>query len=119
VAKTNVLSAGTHKGIEWWTIANMLGFRCGYVLVPAGHPWHGRSYSEIGADVHGGLTYSVAEGADWAIGFDCAHAYDAPDPALGKTSWWKDFSDGKAVIRDQAYVDAECIRLAEQVAEYV
>lgn len=110
-----MLSAGTHKGIEWWTIGNRLGFRCGYVLVPEGHPWHGLHYRDIPGEVHGGLTYSDTEGDDWAIGFDCAHSCDAPDPAIACTRWWRDFTDGHAVIRDQEFVDEQCIRLAEQV----
>ena len=72
---------------------------CGYVAVPPGHPWHGKSYGDVrvldadGAetwpDVHGGLTYSekcqghichVAKPGEsddvWWLGFDCNHSGD-------------------------------------------
>lgn len=38
-----------------------MDYRCGYVRVPAKHPWHGMNYDEIDADVHGGLTFSQIE----------------------------------------------------------
>jgi hypothetical protein len=54
-----------------------LGHLCGYVQIPAGHPWHGKDYDEIEADCHGGLTYSgeKKEGL-FFVGFDCAHSRD-------------------------------------------
>lgn len=75
------------------------GHWCGYVGVPVGHPWYGKSASwsdgdDIDADVHGGLTYAavcteddrpayeqvchVTAGEDrrWWIGFDCHHYMD-------------------------------------------
>jgi len=55
----------------------------GYVVVPAGHPWHGKPYDGLDCViVHGGVTYSgsaedVGCNRDgWAIGFDCAHVGD-------------------------------------------
>lgn len=73
-----------------------VGALCGYVGVPAGHPWHGVGYDDIEPypEVHGGLTYSslCQEGPEgetichvaapgepeplWWLGFDCAHAFD-------------------------------------------
>lgn len=74
------------------------GMWCGYVGVPAGHPWHGKKYHEIDADVHGGLNYAdecmvarpgedprelichvpqAGESDDaWWLGFDCHHMND-------------------------------------------
>ncbi len=75
-------------------------------------------------DVHGGLTYSGGaengypvefEGA-WWFGFDCNHAWDAPDPTLtGRTPdpFWE-MGDDKAV-RTLEYVVAECESLARQL----
>jgi hypothetical protein len=73
------------------------GHLCGYVGVPAGHPLHGQSVSwgsDLGFDVHGGITWSRA-GADlancpeewmgwWFVGFDCHHLYDfsPSDPGM-------------------------------------
>lgn len=72
----------------------------GYVAVPPGHPWHGKSYGDVRVpstddnehgwiDVHGGLTYSdkcsgnichVAKPGEpddvWWLGFDCNHSGD-------------------------------------------
>src|ERR1700742_655501 len=66
-----------------------MGFLCGYVAVPPEHPWHGKHYDDIEAEVHGGLTYSDScqgeiyhvpkEGQSdnvWWLGFDCGHAFD-------------------------------------------
>ena len=115
--------------------------RCGYVTVPAAHPWHGVNYNdaapvalphdldyvEVGEDigtvaafcyaisgddrrseyertpefqvsVHGGLTFSGADGDGWTFGFDCAHLDDTP------AVWTLDRTA------------AECERLAEQLA---
>jgi integrase len=73
---------------------NRFGALCGYVGVPQGHPWHGKGYDDVEADVHGGLTYAAPcqEGPEgetichvpgpgepeplWWLGFDCNHAWD-------------------------------------------
>lgn len=102
---------------------------CGYVGVPAGHPWHGLKYDEpalIDVEVHGGLTYSSECDGDpvdgvchvpkpgesehaWWLGFDCAHGGDiVPQFADDGINW------SGAEYRDQAYVTAETKKLAEQ-----
>lgn len=70
-----------------------MGFLCGYVGVPPSHPWHGKGYPSVEAEVHGGLTYSAECDGDpvdgichkpkegqtddtWWLGFDCGHGYD-------------------------------------------
>ena len=118
----NVLSKGEHEGFEWVTVHNNIGFRCGYVRVPLGHPWHGKGYENINAKVHGGLTFAepdedCGKGEDnaWWVGFDCAHYGDAPDPSLSNSekifrSW------GFGTIRDQEYVEKECRDLCNQAA---
>lgn len=123
-----VLSRGEHAGHQWVTTHNGLGFRCGYVRVPRGHRWHGLDMFSIDADVHGGITFSHADvrcdgpGDDdaWWVGFDCAHAGDAPDPTLPATSPMSaalgliDF--GGVTLRDQAFVEDQCRSLCEQAA---
>jgi hypothetical protein len=58
--------------------------RCGYVRIPAGHPWHNNE--NICPDVHGGLTFSQIEpcahedGIGYWIGFDCHHYGDSGFP---------------------------------------
>lgn len=115
------------------------GAWCGYVGVPPGHPWHGKSYGDalcghdgcyehhIDVDVHGGLTYAApcdgnegegichvpheGEPADvWWLGFDCAHAWDISPRSL---KYGPPMAD--EVYRDLAYVTTEARKLAEQV----
>lgn len=119
-----VLAEGTHAGFEWIVVRNDYACRCGYVRLPKGHPWHGKPYDDIGADVHGGLTFAEpdleydAPGEDdaWWIGFDCGHASDAPDPSLPGLSMRWSLS---GVVRSQSYAEAECRALCEQAAEVI
>jgi hypothetical protein len=85
--KTRFESTGTHRGYEYKVLVHPFGHRCGYVRIPDGHPWHGKSYDELcHVDVHGGLTFSEQCGPDhplgegYWIGFDCGHCFDAPEP---------------------------------------
>lgn len=121
-----VLGKGTHAGYDWIVIHNSMGYRCGYVRVPKGHPWFEQTYVYVVANVHGGLTYSKKDvptnkvDADveyWWVGFDCAHAWDAPDPSLPSDRQIPHFDFGDSEVRDQAYVEAECRSLCEQAAE--
>lgn len=129
----DVLAAGTHAGHEWMIVHNGMGYRCGYVKVTPGHPWHGLGYSDIEAEVHGGLTFAEPDkpcgkgGADdgWWLGFDCAHGgLDAPDPELpGSHSRYVDtelilaWLRNRETVKDTAYVQAECRLLCEQAAK--
>ena len=103
------------------------GAWCGYVAVPPGHPWHGKGYDDINAEVHGGLTYAEKCGGAvchvsgpgepddvWWLGFDHAHAGDLC-PATA--SWFGDrFGESNDVYRDMDYVIAGVNELAEQAA---
>ena len=68
------------------------GWGNGYVLVPEGHKFHGKSYYDIDVDVHGGLTFGevIDKGDDFGwrpgcwIGFDTAHSGD------NKETWTKE-----------------------------
>lgn len=136
-----LLAQGFHRGLEWEVVYNHYGYRCGYVRIPAGHPWHGLDTEQLNrmATVHGGVTFAEPdeqcgkEGPDdaWWIGFDTAHAFDAPDPVLmeelklpasvreifgglaeragRRSSMWD------SVVRSTTYVTRECQMLAEQV----
>jgi len=67
------------------------GWGNGYVLIPSGHPLHGKHYDDIDVDVHGGLTYSeliteemvktwkldVEDLGKWCVGFDTFHSGDS------------------------------------------
>jgi len=94
------------------------GWGNGYVIIPKGHPLHGKNYDEIhdlipALVVNGDLTFADSaddlkwdelpdnsEGA-WVIGFDTAHSWDTLE------KWCKD-----AVME-------EAERLKNQLAEYV
>ena len=90
-----------------------VGWGNGYVLIPEGHPLHGKHYDEIDVDIHGGLTFSnlvddqMAEywGLEghigkWCIGFDTCHLGDTLDR-------WPKYK-----------VEDEAIRLKEQIQNY-
>jgi hypothetical protein len=72
-----------------WLDMPSIGWGNGYVVLPAGHPYHGVGYDNIPVEVHVGLTFAMdAEQIEeweeytpemaggWVVGFDTAHAYD-------------------------------------------
>lgn len=121
-----VLGEGEHHGYEWLVVNNGRGYRCGYVRVPKGHPWYGVDYDNVRTagdgwpSVHGGLTFAEHDvpcdkgGPDdgYWLGFDCAHCFDAPDPALPSDHNFTNYAHGE--VRTQEYVEAECRSLCEQ-----
>ena len=132
----DVLSRGSHLGFQFRVIHNGHGIRCGYVRLPAGHPWHGLSYDDIDADCHGCLTFAAhdrpciqedsqqADDGYW-IGFDCGHAWDARDWSLPTEPGFIElikplddkYPDRDRTIRTTEYVEAECRSLCEQAAK--
>lgn len=139
----DVLAEGEHLGFEWAVTNNGNGYRCGYVRLPVGHPWHGADHDDSILDdvkVHGGLTFSRADepchkpGPDdaWWLGFDCAHTWDLPDPSLPQIrfrdplssmvaklySSLEESSGGqpRCEVCSQEYVEAQCRSLCEQAA---
>lgn len=115
-----VLAQGKHAGHEFVVVYNHMGFRCGYVRITVSHPWFGKEYDEIDADIHGGLSFAESDvpcgkGDDDAywVGFDCAHGIDAPDPLLPIEH---SFPVIGGTVRTQEYVEAECCSLCEQAA---
>lgn len=102
-----------------------LGFRCGYVRIPEGHPLYRQHWTMENSPterlaVHGGVNHSgELDGADgWWVGFDCAHAFDGFEPE-GPPSLRRlretilGFGDHHWTLEE---VVAETERLAEQVA---
>ena len=128
-----LLSKGVHEGFEWEVTSNRIGYRCGYVRIPPGHPWHGKGYDDVRTadggwpDVHGGLTFAEADtdcgkgGEDnaWWLGFDCAHYDDAPDPELPGYDARMSFAHRGDMVKTTAYVQAECLNLIRQAREAV
>lgn len=114
--------AWEHAGLPCILHRGYGGAWCGYVGLSPGHPHHGKHYTNVDADVHGGLTYAEhcsghichqpkpGEPEDiWWLGFDCNHSTDlAPGASLLLNSfdhYWT-FAEAKA--------DTE--RLADQLA---
>jgi hypothetical protein len=131
----DVLAKGEHLGVQWVVVNNGMGYRCGYVRVPLDHPWHGKSHNDLNVEVHGGLTFAEADvpcdapGADtdWWLGFDCAHAFDAPDPELARSrsdsgpslsllNFLAEGGNNCYAVRTQAYAENECRSLCQQAS---
>ena len=128
-----VLAEGVHEGHEWTVTHNGMGYRCGYVKVEPGHPWHGKEMEDVDASVHGGITFAEADtpcekdGPDngWWVGFDCAHAGDARDPEIAKLTEAGiagiEIDDRFPIsgdrVRCQRYVERECLILATQASK--
>lgn len=117
------------EGLPCLIVRNNLGALCGYVGVPEGHPWYGRHYDDVDADVHGGLTFSdpcsghichvPLEGEPTEVywfGFDSGHLGDILPrvQVICRDMPLPDHHASADVYRDIAYVSAEVERLAEQ-----
>lgn len=105
---------------------------CGYIEVPEGHPWYGKTRRDFDVDVHGGITWASAAAdldstgtpGTWVIGFDCSHAGDLAPGVIEDLERLE--LEGvrlrsaevlkRAPYRDLEYVKGECDLLAEQAA---
>lgn len=99
-----------------------LGHLNGYVHIPKGHKMHGKHYDdvELGAGVHGGLTYSDKdEGTgDWVFGFDCSHGGDFSPKMVATMIQYTDTDIShhmKDTYRTFEWVKAEVHSLARQL----
>jgi hypothetical protein len=114
--RASVLARGSHAGHDWLVAHNGMGYRCGYVRVGPGHPWHGKGYDDVPAEAHGGLTFAkAAADGGWWVGFDCAHAGDAQDHSL-PTKYKYESGGDYGMVRTQEYAEAECASLCDQAA---
>ncbi len=127
----HLLLQGVYEGYEYEVTRNHSYFRCGYVRIPAGHPWHGKDYGQLDVDVYGGLTFADADvhcgkdGPDdaWWLGFDCGHVLDRPDPDLMDDDAKARQSEmdklfgilyARGTIRSTEFVVGECERIIHQ-----
>lgn len=114
------------------------GVWCGYVAVPPGHPWHGRSWNDLPeglADVNFAepcmetdqphrerICHVPAPGEPddvWWFGFDCGHALDVKphepmEKIYGKLPGYGGF---ERTYRTLDYVRDKCALIALQVAQ--
>jgi hypothetical protein len=136
--------ADPDTGLPALVVRNRFGALCGYVGVSEGHPWFGKNYDDVDADVHGGLTFAgpcqggSEEGSIchipsagepdsvWWLGFDCGHAFDLlPAQAyrmsqLRKRAGLPDSpwpTCEQEQYRDLEYVKQEIAQLAQQARE--
>ena len=99
---------------------------CGYVGLPASHPWHGKGYDDVRmmdnewVEVHGGLTYADRHEPQgqpdglWWLGFDCAHSGDLSPGVherMGRMVDWETY-------KNWGFVKRECVSLAEQAKRH-
>lgn len=109
-----------HAGFACLILRNDMGNLCGYVGVGPDHPFYGKDYEEIDADVHGGLTYcgtcrppichvpkpGMTDDVFW-FGFDCGHFRDLV-PSMMKYG-----SIESHIYRDVSYVKSEINNFAD------
>ena len=116
--KTQILEKEwkTEAGLEAAVVIHPAGHRCGYVRMPAEHPYHGLGYDEMSICVHGGVTYSEEHDDGMWIGFDCAHYEDAPDPKFVNEDFKMVFYKG-GVVRTLEFCVEECESIAKQLME--
>jgi hypothetical protein len=112
------------------------GHWCGYVGVPEDHPFHGKGYDAVDADVHGGLTFAdkcrpsdkgegfgichvagPGEPEVWWLGFDCAHSGDLSPRHASVLGEVGAFRDGHESYKPLGYVRDECASLAAQLVQ--
>lgn len=88
-------------GLPCLIVRGPSGALCGYVGVPAGHPWHGVHYNNVGLyegpdrydpdwypEVHGGLTYSDSCRHDESSAEGICHV---PQNGEADDVWWLGF----------------------------
>lgn len=128
------------KGYKCVVIGGMLGFRCGYLELPADSKLYGKHYDKVNEfiSVHGGWTYSdytyevnypieSSAGAYW-IGFDCGHIGDAKDfeliKSLGDERYIQFFEEVEGItpshgtIKTVNYVKEQLINAVEQIIKF-
>lgn len=147
MSESKTISSGTHRGIDWWIRPQHFGYLCGYIRLPLGHPWIGKTTHELmDVEVHGGVTYSEVETdyytkieqpstkqqwftANWIVGFDCGHWCDIPikeyitardHTMIESLNNLVDMLTLNPTTKNKNTIEdatAECIKLADQAAD--
>lgn len=102
----------THSGLPCVVLRTDLGHLCGYVGVPADHPYATGMRSISDLSVHGGVTWDKAgeENDLFWIGFDCGHSGDS-SPKMEHR-----YGRFNGTYRDMPYVREQTENLAVQLA---
>lgn len=108
----------TEAGYITKVVAQPMGHRCGYVVLPENHPCCGKDYTEIDIYVHGGLTYSD----NGTFGFDCAHCDDAKDESIMSDVYLKIYREfpplfNEGTVKTLDFCIVECESMAKQFKE--
>lgn len=109
--ESNILEHGTHDGVEYVIAMGPMSIN-GYIDVGDEHPWSELEYDDVEAVVHGGLTW----GGYGMFGFDTAHFGDAyhPDAPLAKQIYENNGFIPGDIVRDEAYVKQQVLKLIDQ-----
>lgn len=91
---------------------------CGYVIIPYGHPYCGKS--EINCldqiDIHGGITYSDwNDFNEWKVGFDCAHSTDIVPGTMISHNFMVEYTYGDVSYKNWEYVENEIKKIAKAI----
>lgn len=123
--------------LDCLAVRHGVGYWCGYVGVPPGHPLHGTPWGEATRtlDVHGGVNYSDGCDEEAPEGYGICHI---PEPGRPANVWWFGFACCRfgdlapllftlvepspypehLVYRPLTYVRKEIARLAAQLAAF-
>jgi hypothetical protein len=137
-----VEGGGEYKGYEFIVTFNRMGFRCGYVAIPAEHPLYDKDSDQMEEKVscHGGVTFfgknSIVEDIlgnhhceDKWLGFDAGHYYDLYDKEAAEKYFdlrdlERDHMDRMsniyqgeelAAMRNLEYMENECRSIVDQL----
>lgn len=111
----------TKAGLSAMVVVTNHGHRCGYVQVPKAY--EGMDYLDFEpfVECHGGCTFAnTHEGFEgWWLGFDCAHAWDSPDPELMEAEYRKRYEEhpwaSGGEIRSLEYCVEQCESMANDL----
>lgn len=120
------------SGYQCLIVRADLGHLCGYVVLPEGHPMHGKPMEDFRPyRAHGGITLAAVIHPDlarevmgdpnlelppngWLVGFDCGHDYDHTPAAAAEFAKLGLFGP-RGIYRNWDFVRAEVDYLADQL----
>lgn len=131
-----------HAGFTCMVVKTSMGYYCGYVGLPASHPWHGKEYSDMVAVPREVIERPISSETTGAINMVCAGLRNTEETIAagllemvmavdvhggltfsraGKDNglWWLGFDcghcDDDPSVQDEAYTEKETRALADQL----